>query len=368
MYIRATTWNAGMGFPDFLGQLAALGNEREVPFQELEQKLFLENLTEAQKKGKVSEEDQWKLKVKAQKEIHDPIERAVAEKVAANSDVIFLQEIRDPNRVACEVFRKKGFTIIHVQDGDVDNAIAIRTKMFSDVVNLSAKSSTQVKDAHGRPFLYGQDIAGVSVLHTKSGRRFNLASVHSWGFKLYKPGTEEQQKKYNDSDKANMKYANTYMRDAIKLVNQTAADGIIIGGDMNDDLINDPKPGPETFGMMKTEGFDVVGPKGRTHVFLDMYRDRKLDYFFTKFNNKSAPKSLCQRILAFVLSIFFSKNEISLTPPIFTKPDICITDDEFEFGENFSSDHLPVLLQVEFFTPSVISRVCAAVRRYFRCC
>lgn len=376
MNIRLTTWDCGIGFRDQTKMLEAIGKGNHL--KEREQKLIQQFTEEAEKrlrtdaeaekkdrletepvKTELNRDDHAHIKTRAQYTIHDSFEESVAKRIADCSDVIFLQRTVDPGRAAFKVFEDQGFKIFYLKAFAFDTAIAIRTSMFRDVMNLSAKSTTQDQNLS-----CGQDIVAVSAIHNASEKRINFASVHSWNFKLYKPGTRDQAREYYTM---NMAKANQYMQDAIQIVNQYKPDCTVVAGNMQSNPDNDSYPGPKTFEMMQKTGFQVLGPKGRTHISNDEeYRDQIVDFFFLR-NVENLKKSLFRRIVDFVRSIFFSKETAFISPPIPKRSDLCVTDENFDFNENFSTNHLPVMTVLNLGSPSLIKRTCKAVRRLLCC-
>src|SRR5262245_18095726 len=106
----------------------------------------------------------------------------------------------------------------------INTAEAFRENLFENPQNNSRESAS---NKGFQP--YGQEIAAMTAKIKGSNVTVAFASMHNWGFKIYKRGTKPP-KGEDASDKS---YAKTYTQETLDLMKTQKSDFAFIGGDLN---------------------------------------------------------------------------------------------------------------------------------------
>ena len=313
--IRFGTFNVGSGSADNV----ALMKEIKKPDSDLANKL--------KKASNITDYENIENEAQAAQEI------IVADKVASLFDVICLQEVRDLNRPFMQELTEQGFTFTQAT---ADTVIATR---IPTIIDIGIKSKTNEDDS--RP--YGDDIAAINL--TINRVNVAVASMHSHGFQLYtkpKKDKEPEDVSYVRNDHEMMRRSAIYTEETVRVLKESNADVLLVGGDLNNNPRNYGKP----FQILNEIGLKTLKPNQKTNIneFDNNYRLRTIDFLFAGARKGSqtkvliAPSRLTHLFHNFT-SLFVDRVFVTVTPA--TVPE----GFEYELGKN-CSDHKPVITTI----------------------
>ena len=279
------------------------------------------------------------LQTKYENELGDEIDQPIAAKLANELDVICLQEVKNVNRAFIRTLQTAGFEIVTPVGETIDTAIAVRRSIYSAHTPFSTLT---VSERRGDPF--GEDVAGTTIT-LRNGVTIAVASLHTPGFALYRPGSAPRQVRDQSGEK---NVADNYVAKVFDHLANQQADIKIVAGDMN----NNPQNHTTPFSRIQQRGFTVMQPKQATdwNGADQDYSARVLDFIFLR-----------QKPFFESWKLFFK----SLVSPVLrvsaTAADV-MKGYAFESGKT-CSDHLPVATVLHIETRSLLQRIGQFARR-----
>ena len=266
------------------------------------------------------------------------IEKANANSLSAQADVICLQGVGNTEREFITQLQENGFWIYHPYNLDgswkgstheVGTAVAIKALKFSSIQNLSMELNSSIT-------LEAQDIASISATPDGTAAPIQFSSVFSKSFKIFKP---HHQKKFSQIDLKAQGQALDYTEEVLKSDQCTRH---LIGADMN----NNPQNYSVPFNQFKRAQFSVLNPNKSTfdQSLAEGREFHKTDFIMAK--GFTHIKNVWQRFLNFLKRIFYlATPQMTISQPKIAR--------EFSFDkETNCSDHLPVISTVKIVSQS----------------